>query len=379
MRLRFGMVGGGNNGNIGIRHKQAATVYDLAQLVCGCFSRDRNKSLKTARKWGIENNERVYENYSIMAEKESEREDGIDFVIVATPNNSHYEIVKKFLICGINVMCDKPLSMSSIRSKELVNLAEEKNVLLAVAYTYTGYPAIKHARELIDNGEIGRIHTILAEYSQDWMATLLNQSGGSLNVWRQDPNIAGPSGCTADIGTHLECLINKITGCRIKKVIANLGKEPKHLKLESNLQALLLFNNGATGQMWASQVAIGNEIDISVRIFGDQGSIEWAHNDYSRLKVTKVGEPTMYCSASKQYYSRCRNGINEPAASNYEGIMFAMANIYSEFCLAIMSKNQGADYSKFHYPDGEDGYYGNRFVEACIKSNENNNIWIELY
>lgn len=378
MRLRFGMIGGGNNGSIGVRHKQAATVYELSQLVCGCFSRDRKKSLMTAQKWGIENNERVYEDYSIMAEKESKLADGIDFVVVVTPNNSHYDIVKKFLLCGINVMCDKPLSLSSLRSKELVDLAKEKGVLLAVAYTYTGYPAIKQARELIDNGDIGNIHTILAEYPQDWMATLLNQSDGSLNIWRQDPNVAGPSGCATDIGTHLECLINKMTGLRIKRVIAKLEKKPSCLKLESNLQALLTFNNGASGQMWASQIAIGNEIDISVRIIGDKGSIVWKHNNYSRLKVTKVGEPAMYCSASKHYYSGCKDGINKPAASNYEGIMFAMANIYREFCLAIMSKKRGANCSKFHFPNGEDGYYGNRFVEACIKSNENNNIWIEL-
>ena len=293
MKLKFGMVGGGNGAFIGNVHRHGAVMDDLAVLCAGCFTRNEEKNLMTAREWGILDENRVYANYREMAKAEGEREDGIDFVSIATPNDTHYEIARCFMEQGIHIMCDKPLALNAAQGEELEAMAREKGLLFGVTYTYTGYAMIRQARDLIDAGEIGNILTVVGEYPQEWLLVQMVSDRSDQATWRMDPARSGPSGCCADIGTHVECLISKMTGLEPDSVLARFERLPKdqELPLENNVQILVNFKGGVSGMIWTSQVAIGHETDLCIRIFGDRGSIEWQHRNPAELRVTKINGP----------------------------------------------------------------------------------------
>ena len=293
MKLKFGMVGGGNGAFIGNVHRHGAVMDDLAELVAGCFTRNPEKNRETAEQWGVRKKDRIYANYQEMAEKEAAREDGIDFVSITTPNDTHYPIAKCFLEHGINVMCDKPLALRTEEGIELKELAEKNDLLFGVTYTYTGYTMIEQARRLIEAGEIGNILTVVAEYPQEWLLVQMVSDRSDQATWRMDPARSGPSGCLADIGTHVEALIARMTGLELERVLARFERLPKShdLPLENNAQVMLEYKGGISGLIWTSQVAIGHETDLLVRIFGDKGSIEWQHRDSQKLLVTKINEP----------------------------------------------------------------------------------------
>lgn len=284
MKLKFGMVGGGNGAFIGNVHRHGAVMDDLAVLTAGCFTRNEEKNLMTAREWGIADESRVYPNYREMAQKEGERKDGIDFVSIATPNDTHYEIAKCFMENGIHIMCDKPLALNASQGEELAAMARERGLLFGVTYTYTGYAMIRQARDLIDAGEIGKILTVVGEYPQEWLLVQMVSDRSDQATWRMDPARSGPSGCCADIGTHVECLISKMTGLEVDSVLARFERLPKdqNLPLENNVQVLVNFKGGVSGMIWTSQVAIGHETDLCIRIFGrrdrSNGSTEIRRN-----------------------------------------------------------------------------------------------------
>ena len=277
MKLKFGMVGGGNGAFIGNVHRHGAVMDDLAVLTAGCFTRNMKKNLETARTWGVSDESRVYADYREMAERESSLEDGIDFVSITTPNDTHYEIAKCFMEHGIHIMCDKPLALTAAEGEEPAALAEKKGLLFGVTYTYTGYAMVRQARDLIDAGEIGNILTVVSEYPQEWLLVQMVSDRSDQATWRMDPARSGPSGCCADIGTHVECLVSKMTGLEIDSVLARFERLPKsqELPLENNVQVLVNYKGGVSGMIWTSQVAVGHETDLTIRIFGDKGAIEW--------------------------------------------------------------------------------------------------------
>lgn len=380
MKLKFGMVGGGNGAFIGNVHRCAAVMDDLAVLVSGCFTRNSQKNLETARKWGVQDESRVYTDYRQMAENEGMREDGIDFVSITTPNDTHYEIAKCFIAQGIHVMCDKPLSLTVAEGEELAKSAKEKNLLFGVTYTYTGYAMIRQARALIDAGEIGNILTVVGEYPQEWLLVQMVSERSDQATWRMDPARSGPSGCCADIGTHVECLVSKMTGLEVESVLARFERLPreKDLPLDNNVQILLNYKGGVSGMVWASQVAVGHETDLMVRIFGDKGSIEWEHKNPAVLKVTKINEPPQIYTATRDYVSdECREMSRLPSG-HPEGFFEAFANIYRGFCMHLMALKEGNASGVYWYPTVEDGVRGIQFVEACINSNADGNVWMRL-
>ena len=268
MKLKFGMVGGGNKAFIGDVHRHGAHWDDLAELVAGCFSRDWDKNMETAKEWYIPDESRVYRNYEEMAREESKRSDGIDFVSIVTPNNSHYEIAKCFLEHGIHVMCDKPLTITVDEAVDLLNISKKKDLLFGVTYTFTGFPMITQAHEMIKNGEIGDITYISGEYYQEWLALSLESDDSEQATWRMDPTLSGKCGSIADIGTHVEALISKMTGLKIDSVLARFNHIPRHLPLENNSQVLLKYEGDIPGIICTSQVTIGHELDICIRICG---------------------------------------------------------------------------------------------------------------
>jgi len=245
--LSFGMVGGGIGSLIGEVHHKAAFFDRKAKLVAGCFSRSYDNTLSTGKKLGLDSG-RLYKNFKEMAEKEGAREDKIDFVIIVTPNNSHFEIARAFLKKGINVVCDKPLTLKVEEAEELINLAKKRDLLCCVTYTYSGYPMVKHAREIISRGEIGKIRMVMGEYLQEWLAMPVEKEGVNKQASsRTDPKYSGKSNCVADIGSHVEHIISYMTGLKIESLCANLDIFVEGRALDDNAEILLKYTSGAQG------------------------------------------------------------------------------------------------------------------------------------
>ena len=379
-KLKFGMVGGGNGAFIGNVHRHGAVMDDLAELTAGCFTRNPEKNLETAKQWGIPDESRVYANYMEMAEKESAREDGIDFVSVCTPNDTHFPIAKCFLEHGINVMCDKPLALRTEEGIELKRIAEEKDLLFGVTYTYTGYTMIEQARRMIAAGEIGKILTIVAEYPQEWLLVQMVSDRSDQATWRMDPKRSGPSGCCADIGTHVEALIGHMTGLKLERVLARFERLPKdkELPLDNNVQIMLEYEGGISGLIWSSQVALGNETDLRVRIFGDKGAIEWQHRDSQRLFVTRINEPVQIYTPTRDYDTESCRSLSRLPSGHPEGFFESFGNLYKGFCTALLKKKYGEDRGDYPYPTIDAGIEGLKFVDACLKSSNSGNIWVDL-
>jgi len=378
MKLRFGLVGGGNNAFIGDVHRHGALFDDLAELTAGCFTRNESENNKCGKKWGV-SDERIYPNYEVMAEEESKRSDGIDFVSIATPNNTHYAIAKCFLEHGIHVMCDKPLALSSQEGEELMQLAREKDLQFGVTYTFGYYTIIEQARQMIANGDIGEVQLVVAEYPQDWLAAAQVSDDTGQAMWRTDPKISGISGATADIGTHLEYLVYKMTGLKVKKLLARLNKIPATMQIDSDSQIMLEYDNGAKGFFWTSQVAIGRECAILVRIFGDKGAIEWQHDTPSTLRITKVDEPPQIYTAQRNFLYESARAQSRICPGVIEGYYEAFANMYRGYCDALLAKRAGREPNpNYSFADVEDGVTGIKFVEACVESDAKGNVWVEM-
>ena len=280
-KLQFAMVGGGNGALIGDIHRIGAQFDDLAELKAGCFSRHWDKNLEAGEKWGVEPG-RIYPDYHTMLEEVAKRtgEDRLDFVVVATPNNTHYEIVKDIIAHGFHIVCDKPVTFTSRESEELKALAQEKDLLFGVSYSYAHYAILEQAKKMIADGVLGKIHTIAAEYPQEWVGLNTALRGKDGLTWRVDPAICGPSGVIADIGTHVEYLISKVTGLKPVRVLARLRSIPDYVPVESDAQVLIDYDNGAAGIFWTSFAMVGKSCCMKVRIYGDKGGMEWNAHDF---------------------------------------------------------------------------------------------------
>lgn len=378
MKLAFGMVGGGGDAFIGNVHRRGATADCLASLQAGCFSRDSEKNRATARAWDVADESRVYQDYREMAEAESGRADGIDFVSIVTPTDTHYDIAKCFLEHGIHVVCDKPICMTLAQGLALQGLARARGLSFGVTYTYASYAVIRQAREMIEHGEIGRILNIVAEYPQDWLIAATVAKKSAQSTWRTDPARAGSTACCSDIGTHLEALISRMTGLRLEAVLARFT----HFRgspLEHDIQVLLRYEQDIPGMLWASQIATGNDCGVRIRVFGDKGALEWSHTAPMQLLFSPLGQPTRILSANKEYcYDACTEQCRLPAG-HPEGFYEAFANIYRSYCLHLLAEKGQGTHGSFSHPTVDDGVAGLRFAEACLRSAQAGNVWTPLY
>ncbi|MFW6381423.1 MAG: Gfo/Idh/MocA family protein, partial [Bacillota bacterium] len=296
--VSYGMVGGGPGSFIGDVHRKAAEFDRKAELKAGCFSRDYEKTLQTGSELAL-SGERLYRDYQQMAREEALREDGIDFVSIVTPNNLHYEIARTFLEQGINVVCDKPLTISVEQAEELTTMVRERDLLFCVTYTYSGYPMVKQARAMVENGDIGDIRMVVAEYPQEWLATPAENEGNKQAAWRTDPRQSGRSNCVGDIGSHVENTVSYISGLEIETLAANLDAFNPGRELDDNAAILVKYKGGATGVYWCSQVAIGHDNDLKIRVFGSRGSLEWSQENPNYLKVSYLDKPTQTLSRGR--------------------------------------------------------------------------------
>ena len=378
--LRYGMVGGGPGSFIGDVHRKAIALDGAARLVAGVFSRSRERSLQCVPELGLDAS-RVYRDYGEMAREESGRDDGIDFVVIVTPNDSHFAIAKAFLDAGIHVVCDKPLTIESAEAEELASSAARKDLLFCVTYTYTGYPLVKEARRMVAAGELGTIRFVNAEYPQDWLATPVERSGDNVQAgWRTDPSRTGKSNCVGDIGSHIENMISYVTGLEIESLCARLDHFVEGRVLDDNASILINYKGGATGIYWSSQIAYGHDNGLRFRIYGTNGSLEFFAETPDRLIFQPAEGP-------KRIISRGRDGLGERGAQlvripagHPEGYYEAFANIYKTFAVALAKRRAGAPTteSDLDFPSAFDGAAGVRFISKAVESAEKGAAWVSF-
>ena len=378
-RMRIGMVGGGKDAFIGGVHRIALRLDGNYELVAGSFSSNFDNSKETGKDLGLAE-DRIYETYQEMAEKESARSDGIHVVAIVTPNHLHVPIAKIFAEKGIHIICDKPLALSSEEAIELKNIVENKKIIFALTHNYTGYPMVRHARSLIQKNDLGSIRVVQAEYPQDWLTTKAEDSGLKQAEWRTDPKRSGDGGCIGDIGTHAFNLIRFITGLEVDELSADIHTFVKGRLLDDNAQIMLRFKGGAKGAIWSSQVAVGNENNLKIRVFGENGGLEWRQEDPNYLYYTKFGHPTQKITRGSGSASEEANDVTRIPPGHPEGYLEGFANIYSDVYkrLFAQTNKQNYDQSNDCYPTIYDGVEGMRFIETVLESNNNNSKWVEF-
>ena len=378
-RMRIGMVGGGKDAFIGGVHRIALRLDGNYELVAGSFSSNFDNSKETGKDLGLAE-DRIYETYQEMAEKESARSDGIHVVAIVTPNHLHVPIAKIFAEKGIHIICDKPLALSSEEAIELKNIVENNKIIFALTHNYTGYPMVRHARSLIQKGDLGSIRVVQAEYPQDWLTTKAEDSGLKQAEWRTDPKRSGDGGCIGDIGTHAFNLIRFITGLEVDELSADIHTFVKGRLLDDNAQIMLRFKGGAKGAIWSSQVAVGNENNLKIRVFGENGGLEWRQEDPNYLYYTKFGHPTQKITRGSGSASEEANNVTRIPPGHPEGYLEGFANIYSDVYKRLFAQTNNQDYDQSNdcYPTIYDGVEGMRFIETVLESNNNNSKWVEF-
>jgi predicted dehydrogenase len=378
-KLCYGMVGGGPGAFIGDVHRKSIALDGMAEIVSGCFSRSYDGTLATGKGLGIAE-DRLYKTFEEMAQAEGKRADKIDFVVIVTPNVSHFPAAKAFLNQGIHVVCDKPLCFEESEAAELAELAKKNKLLFGVTYTYTGFPAVKHAREMIRRGEIGDIIYVNGEYPQDWLITPQEKEGSKQAAWRTDPALAGKSNCVGDIGSHIENMISYVTGLKIKSVCARLDKIGPGRVLDDNATIMLEYNNGAKGVYWSSQVALGYDNGLKFRIFGTKGALEWRVEDPNYLRVSLLGKPIYTLSRGRDVLYPRAQSLSRVPSGHPEGYFEALANIYKTYAGALIKQKAGEPLSEddLDFPNAENGFDGVKFIGKCVESSQKGAVWVNF-
>ena len=370
-RIRYGMVGGGPGAFIGAVHRKAAALDGEIELVAGAFSSDPDKSRQQGEELLLDSS-RVYSSYQEMAEQESLLPDGerIDFVSIVTPNHVHFHVAKVFIEAGFHVVCDKPMTNTVEDAESLCKLVSKHGTVFALTHNYTGYPMVKQARELVRNGELGEIRKVVVEYPQGWLATLLEAEGAKQAVWRTDPNQAGVSSCIGDIGSHAENLARYITELEIEEICADLTTFVSGRQLEDDGNLLVHYKGGARGILYASQISVGEENDINIRVYGTKASLKWRQENPNYLSVK-------YPDGPEQVYKRGNDYLSEIAIHNSripfghpEAFIEAFANIYLNAARTISAKLAGEEPGEFDtdFPTVQDGAIGVHFIHKAVES-----------
>jgi len=377
--LTYGMIGGGKGAFIGDVHRKAIGMDGKARLVAGCFSQSYENTLATGEAWGVDK-ARLYKTFGEMFRTETGRKDKIDFVVIATPNNTHFAAAKLAVENGIQVVCDKPLTTSLRDAEELGRLAEKNDNFFCVTYAYSGYPIVKHMRDMVRSGELGEIRFVSGEYPQDWLATLLEKTGQKQAAWRTDPKLAGASNCVGDIGSHIEHMVSYVTGLEIQSLLARLDHFGEGRPLDDNASILLNYEGGATGIYWSSQVAVGHDNGLRIRVYGTKAGLEWAQENPNYLRVSYIDKPSEFLSRGRDKMSARAQALSRIPSGHPEGYFEAFANIYNTYLTALGKRKSGQALSgdDLDFPGIEDGVRGVRFIEKCVESSQKGAVWVNF-
>ena len=375
-RIRLGMVGGGRDAFIGAVHRIAARIDDQYELVAGCFSSDAEKSLASAADLGVA---RAYGSFAEMAAKEARRRDGIEAVAIVTPNHMHAPVAMQFLKRGIHVICDKPLTHTLPEAKRLAKAAQASGVVFALTHNYTGYPMIRQAAAMVAAGELGEIRLVQVEYAQDWLAEPVEESGQKQAGWRTDPSRSGAGGSTGDIGTHAFNLANFVSGLTVEELAADLQAFVPGRRVDDNGHVLIRYQGGARGMLWCSQVAVGQENGLRLRIYGTKAGIEWEQENPNYLWVGPLGQPKYRLTRGGAGTGAEAARVTRIPSGHPEGYLEGFANIYAEVARAIIARRDGGTVDMaVTFPGLKEGLEGVAFVDACVRSSARNAAWVKL-
>lgn len=380
-KLRMGMIGGGKDAFIGAVHRLALNMDGLIELCCGALSINPD----IAKDSGISlflPEDRIYLNYEDMIKKESQMPEDkrIDFVTIVTPNFAHFAPAMMALEHGFNVVIEKPMTFTLDEAKQLQQKVEETGLSLCLTHTYSGYPMVKQAKAMIAEGKFGKIRKVWVEYPQGWLSKLSEREGNAQAAWRTDPKKSGKAGAMGDIGTHAWHLAEYITGLKVTKLCADLNALVEGRALDDDGNVLLRFDNGAAGCLMASQVAAGEENALKIRVYGEEGGIEWAQHEPNTLLVKWLGKPTEVYRAGQPYLSDIAKSNCRTPGGHPEGYLEAFGNIYKNFALSLMAKLKGEKptAAMMDYPRVGEGVRGMAFIDAVVASGQSDQKWTEF-
>ncbi|MDX2115229.1 MAG: Gfo/Idh/MocA family oxidoreductase [Planctomycetota bacterium] len=366
--LTFGMIGGGQGAFIGAVHRIAASLDGHARFVAGALSSSPERALESARALGLPL-DRAYSTWQAMLAAEKARPDPVDFVSIVTPNHAHYEPAKAFADAGFHVVLDKPMAMNSQQADDLVRTVDRTGVVFAITYNYTGYPLVKHAAEIIRRGDLGSVRKIHVEYHQGWLATPLEASGQKQASWRTNPALAG-AGALGDIGSHAENLVSTITGLSIESLCADVSTFVPGRTIDDDASVLLRLAGGARAVLTCSQVCLGEENNLSIRVYAERGSLRWQQENPNVLSLTDAAGATRLITRAGPGASDTAARATRLPAGHPEGFYEAFANIYRGVIDAIRARREGRSPGGLasEFPTVRDGARGVRFIERCLAS-----------
>lgn len=381
-RLRMGLVGGGKGAFIGAVHRMAAELDGRIELVCGAFSSDPSRSKRFGQELYDLPPNRSYGTFNEMVTEELRlsTEERMHFVVIATPNHLHFPVAESSLQAGFHVVSDKPVTFDLGEARTLRALAAEKDLLFGLTHNYTGYPMVKEARELIRTGALGSIRRVIVEYIQGWLAERLETQGNKQAIWRTDPRFSGSAGCMGDIGTHGENLLEYVTGLEIDSLCADLTTFVPGRLLEDDGNVLLRFSNGARGALLASQIAVGEENGLKLRVYGERAGLEWAQTDPNSLVVRWPDRPFEVRRTGGPGVSEAATAATRLPAGHPEGFLEAFALLYRNFAAALEARLAGRDPTseELDFPTIDDGVRGMAFIDAVVDSSKRGGVWTDF-
>ncbi len=380
-KINMGMVGGGPGSFIGLVHFNGAMLDGQINFVCGAFSSDPGKSKIAGEQYFLPPG-RIYGSYEEMILEEKQLPDGerMDFLCIATPNHVHFGPAKLALQNGFHVVSDKPLTFTSDEARELVRLVKETGLIFAVTHAYTGYPLVKEAREMIKNGELGKIRKVVSEYPQGWLSDPIERENQTQASWRTDPKRSGKSGCMGDIGTHALNLAEYVTGLKVSEICADLSIMVEGRPLDDDGNVLVRFENGARGVLYASQISAGEENGLRIRVYGEKGGIEWVQAEPNRMEVKWTDRPMEVKKPGNGYLSPIAQYNTRMPAGHPEGLIEAFGNIYRNVatCIQCLLEGEEPPVEAMDYPTVQDGLRGMVFIDKLVESSEGDVKWVEL-
>ncbi len=380
-KLRMGMIGGGVGAFIGAVHRLAANLDGQIELVCGAFSSNPEKSKQTGEELFLDD-DRVYGSFKEMIETEATLPDDkrMDFVSIVTPNHVHAAPALMALDYGFPVIIDKPLCFNMDEAVAIQSKVKETGLPLALTHTYTGYPMVKEARQLVISGKFGAIRKVMMEYPQGWLSEKLEDTDQKQAAWRTDPSKSGKSGAYGDIGTHAANMGEYVSGLQITKVLSMVKKIVPGRLLDDDASAFMEFEGGVSGVLTVSQVSAGEENAIRVRVYGEKGGLEWTQRDPNTLIVKWNDNPDEVYRTGTGYVSEAAQANSRTPAGHPEGYLEAFANIYRNFAMHLRAIDAGEDHNMnvYDYPEVDDGVHGMSLVDAVIESTEKGNIWVNV-
>lgn len=382
-KIKMGMVGGGRGAFIGAVHRIAALMDGHIEMVCGALSSDPEKARLSGEDWYL-SPERSYGSFEEMIRKEKELPEGerMDVVAIVTPNHLHYEPARLALAGGFHVVCDKPMTFSREEAEKLAELVESSGLVFALTHTYTGYPMVKQARDMIRAGKFGKLRKVVVEYPQGWLSKPIEQDGQKQADWRTDPKRSGKAGSVGDIGTHADNLAEFMTGLKITELAADVSTFVEGRKLDDDANVLIRMEQGVKGVLHCSQISAGEENNINIRIYGEKGGLEWHQHDPNTLLIRHLDQPmeVYRTGADKSYLGESAMAHTRTPGGHPEGYLEAFANIYRNVALVIQARLNGEEPDPQHldFPTVHDGVRGMRFIDAVIASGDNNATWTKV-